>query len=243
MAQIKSIFAATCTWAEQRNLEHVFFDEVGSTNDEAKQEAFELTNEAKIYIAGHQTKGRGRGKNLWLDTGSGDNLLSTWSFHLPQPPQAITGPRIGEAVYKAASAVWPTLEWSLKAPNDLYLGEYKIGGLLVETISQGSFHRLLVGLGMNILNHPRTIPNATHLSAQNSAHGVGEEEWYQFLDVLLGQFKIALGDVQLPYLNREVRTSLLKGLNAHHGKKEVFVEVEANGDLVTSSGIIPWLTQ
>jgi BirA family transcriptional regulator, biotin operon repressor / biotin---[acetyl-CoA-carboxylase] ligase len=242
VANLKSVFEVTRAWAEQRNLAVAAFDEIGSTNDEAKQEAFELETAPKLYVAAHQTQGRGRGKNTWLDTGSGDNLLSSWSFHLAQPPQAITGPRVGEALHRAASSVWPALEWSVKAPNDLYLNEHKVAGLLVETISQGSFHRIVLGLGMNVLNHPRTIANATHFAetALAGEGGVGEDEWYQFLDVLLGQFRLAMLDVQLPTLTREVRTALLKALNAFPGKKEEFLDVEPSGDLVLKSGKMLW---
>src|SRR5262249_53191285 len=154
-----------------------------------------------------------------------ESLLSSWSFHLPQPPQAITGPRVGDALYRAVCAVWPAFAWSLKAPNDLYLGKSKIAGLLVETISQGSFHRLIIGLRMNILNHPRAISNATHFSSPQGEMTISEGEWYQFLDVWFHQLKIALDDVVLSHLKSEVRTDLLKALNAFPLKKEPFIDV------------------
>src|SRR5580698_4834267 len=123
---MKSVFDTTELWAKQRNLMTQTFEEIGSTNDEAKNEASDLDEEAKLYLTAHQTHGRGRGKNTWLDTGAGENLLSSWSFHLDQPPQSITGPRIGEALFRAVHSAWPTLPWSLKAPNDLYLKEHKM---------------------------------------------------------------------------------------------------------------------
>jgi BirA family biotin operon repressor/biotin-[acetyl-CoA-carboxylase] ligase len=243
LSSVKSIFEATQSWAAQRDLAMSAYHEIGSTNDEAKLGASDLGDEPKLYLAGHQTKGRGRGTNSWLDTGAGESLLSSWSFHLPSAPQAITGPRIGDALYRSAEAVWPTFDLSLKAPNDLYLGNRKIAGLLIETVSQGSFHRLIIGLGMNMLNHPRAIAHATHFISQSVDHGLGEDEWYQFLDVLLGQFKIALHDVMLPALSTEVRTSLLKALNAWPLKQESFINLSPQGDLVTKSGTIPWTSQ
>lgn len=240
---MKSVYHATQVWAEQRSLSVVAFDETPSTNDEAKNEASDLAEEPRLYLAGHQTKGRGRGKNQWLDTGAGESLLSSWSFHLEKPPQSITGPRIGDALYRSVETTWPTLDWSVKAPNDLYLGANKIGGLLVETVSQGSFHRLIIGLGLNILNHPRTIANATHFVAPGSEQAITEDEWYRFLDALLGQFKQALADITHPHLSREIRTSLLKALNAFPGKKDAFVDVGPNGDLITQTKTIPWTQQ
>jgi BirA family biotin operon repressor/biotin-[acetyl-CoA-carboxylase] ligase len=236
---MKSVYQATEQWAQQRNLIVQAFDEIGSTNDEAKAEASDLDENPKLYLAAHQTHGRGRGKNTWLDTGAGENLLSSWSFHLDQPPQSITGPRIGDALYRASETIWPTLPWSLKAPNDLYLADHKLAGLLVETVSQGASHRLIIGLGMNVLNHPRAILNATHFANA----GVSDSEWYQFLDVLYGQFKTALEDIVLPHLKIETRSHLLKALNAFPLKKESFIEVTAAGDLVTKNGTVSWMTQ
>ncbi len=236
---MKSVYQTTELWAKQRNLDIQAFDEIGSTNDAAKSEASDLETEPKLYLADHQTHGRGRGKNTWLDTGSGEGLLASFSFHLAQPPQSITGPRIGEALIRAVLSVWPTLPWSLKAPNDLYLGDQKMAGLLVETVSQGSHHRLIIGLGMNVLNHPRAIPNATHFAKS----GVTDSEWYQFLDVLFGQFKTSLEDIVLPHLKNETRARLLSALNAFPLKKEQFLDVTAVGDLVTKSGTISWMSQ
>lgn len=235
---MKSIYQTTQEWAEQRQLLMSAFDEIGSTNDEAKTEAADLDEDPRLYIAAHQTNGRGRGKNTWVDTGAGENLLSSWSFHLDQAPQAVTGPRVGDALYRAVHTVWPSQEWSVKPPNDLYLGGKKVAGLLVETVSQGPVHRLIIGLGMNVLNHPRAIANAAHFDLS-----VSESEWYRFLDVLLNQFKIALAEVIQAQLSADVRASLLRAINACPVKKEPYVEVAVNGDLVTKSGKIPWTNQ
>jgi BirA family transcriptional regulator, biotin operon repressor / biotin---[acetyl-CoA-carboxylase] ligase len=238
---MKSVYQTTELWAKQRQLNVEAFDEIGSTNNEAKSEAADLDDQPKLYLAAHQTNGRGRGKNTWLDTGAGENLLSSWSFQLPQPPQSITGPRIGEALYRAAHSVWPTFPWSLKPPNDLYLNDQKVAGLLVETVSQGSSHRLIIGLGMNVLNHPRAITNATHF--KTSSNSLNESEWYQFLDVLLNQFKSSLAEIVLPHLNNEIRSNLLTALNAFPFKKEPYLDVTSNGDLVTKSGTVSWMVQ
>ena len=238
---MKSVYQTTELWAQQRHLETQAFNEIGSTNDEAKSEASDLGEEPKLYLAEHQTNGRGRGKNTWLDTGAGESLLCSWSFHLAQPPQSITGPRIGDALYRAVNSVWPSQPWSLKAPNDLYLSDQKVAGLLVETVSQGSSHRLIIGLGMNVLNHPRAIDTATHFTT--SSGGVNDTEWYQFLDVLNGQFISALEEIVLPHLKNEIRENLLKALNAFPLKKEPFLDVTSSGDLITKSGSISWMEQ
>lgn len=114
-----------------------------------------------------------------------------------------------------------------------------MAGLLVETVSQGSNHRLVIGLGMNVLNHPRAIANATHFAPSQ----VNESEWYQFLDVLFGQFNAALSEVILPHLKTESRGHLLKALNAFPLKSEPYLDVTPLGDLVTKTKTISWMVQ
>ena len=71
---MNSVFQASQDWAEQRQISYTAYDETTSTNDEAKREAADLETEPWLYIASHQTQGRGRGKNTWLDTGAGESL-------------------------------------------------------------------------------------------------------------------------------------------------------------------------
>ena len=133
--KIQSISETTQNWAGQREIAVIYNAETGSTNDNCKARALDEAEDLVIELADHQTKGRGRGINTWLDTGAGESLLGTWSLRMQGAPQAITGPRIGLAIYNAAAATWPSLAWSLKAPNDLILSGKKCGGVLVETVS------------------------------------------------------------------------------------------------------------
>ena len=73
----------------------------------------------------------------------------------PHSPQPIMAPLIGLALLKSCQFVWPNLKLSLKAPNDLFLMHKKVAGLLTESIQQGDKHRLIIGLGMNINDHPQ----------------------------------------------------------------------------------------
>lgn len=242
MGQVKSIFESTQSWAGQRQLVNSTFTEVGSTNEIAKKEAFTNRGDAVLYLAAHQTQGRGRSQNHWLDTGAGESLLSSWSFDLPSPAQAITAPRIGYALYQAVAGCWPGLEWSLKAPNDLYLKDKKLGGLLIETVSQGGLHRLIIGMGLNILNHPRALDTATHLLADSGlGEGLEDDRWYQFLDVLYKNLRSSLIDVVQSHISDDMRAGLLTALNACPVKAQAYKDVSSDGDLTTVSGTtIPW---
>lgn len=226
-------------WAEQRELPLVYTAETGSTNDDAKAQALNEIEEFVLYLTAHQTKGRGRGENQWLDTGHGEGLLSTWSFKVPSPPQAITAPRIGLALFAAASRTWPSLGWSLKAPNDLYLDGNKAGGLLVESVTSGNEHRLLIGLGLNVANHPRRFDTATHITgALGRAPDAGE--WFNFLDELKQQFTLALGEIVKPVLREAACEQLKTALNANPGRPFAVTQVTPEGDLVHAGGKVRW---
>lgn len=239
MSALNSVTEATQNWAKQRGVEIVYSPQTGSTNDDAKKSAMSESENFVLYVTDHQSAGRGRGNNSWLDTGAGENLLSTWSWEIAKAPQAITGPRIGLALFKAASDTWPSLEWGLKAPNDIYLGGHKAGGLLVETVSSGAQFRLLIGLGLNVLNHPRRFNDAQHISKKLHA-APDEGDWFQFLDSLQAEFTAALPEIALPVLTDSARVALQDALNANSSRPFTVTEVTAQGDLVHAQGKVRW---
>ncbi len=235
-----SISEMTQNWAAQREIALRFQADTGSTNDDAKAQASRENEKLVLYASSHQTRGRGRGTNLWLDTGAGESLLSTWSLEAGSAPQAITGPRVGLAVFNAVSSVWPSLPWSLKAPNDLLLDGRKCGGLLVETISHGDKHRLLIGFGFNILNHPRKFTDATHLSSALD-QTLTEGDWFQFLDVLRSEFEAAATDCVQAQLSPPACKELAQALNANPNRRFAVQKVSPAGDLIHDNGIISWM--
>ncbi len=237
---MQSIVEITSKWSSERGLSTRFDPETGSTNDNAKHAASRESAPLVLYITGHQTKGRGRNANHWLDTGAGESLLSTWSMAVTSAPQAITAPRFGLAVFNTVTSVWPSLAWSLKAPNDLILDGKKCGGLLVETISDGNTHRLLIGFGFNIHNHPRKFGDATHLSSALD-QTLTEGEWFQFLDLLRDEFKKAADECMQPHLSATACKELAQALNAHPGRKFAVQKITPQGDLIHEGGTVSWL--
>lgn len=230
-------------WAEAQKIKSVYFETTDSTNQQAKDNAFNeesFSEHLIIYIADQQTAGRGRGKNTWLSPNSGSQLLSTWSFMLDEPTLPIVTPLVGLALYKAASATWPYLDWNLKAPNDLFIGEKKVAGLLLETISQGSDHRLLIGLGFNAIKSPyelstavslaRSLPEDTPLLAQ---------DWISFLERLVFEFSFSIQQSFEP-LNPSTRQALLFTLNKSPILTEKYTSVDESANLKTKSKNISW---
>jgi BirA family biotin operon repressor/biotin-[acetyl-CoA-carboxylase] ligase len=179
----------TATWSKANNFKTNYFTTTDSTNIRAKKLAFEqeeLENEFVLYIADNQTQGRGRFDRTWTSPHPGCGLLSTWSFSVSHTPSPHATAKVGMALYNAAKATWQSLPFSLKAPNDLFLADKKIAGILVETVSQGSEHRLLIGVGFNVLNHPNDITASTHLVQHlpRKSPLLGED-WILFVDRFL----------------------------------------------------------
>lgn len=239
MTPFTSVTEHTAAWASQREIPAHVSPETGSTNDDAKLAASRETDELVLYVTAHQSKGRGRGVNHWLDTGAGESLLSTWSFTVGSAPQAITAPRIGLAVFNTVNSLWPSLAWSLKAPNDLLLDGKKCGGLLVETISNGANHRLLIGFGFNVLNHPRKFSDATHLSDELDP-SINEGAWFQFLDQLREELAQAASECTTSRLSEAACRELAQALNANPSRRFVVQKVTPQGDLIHDGGTLSW---
>lgn len=233
----------TADWAKARGIETVYKPQMGSTNDLAKEEAFKESNfdqNIVLYVTEHQSTGRGRNKNIWENAAPGTCLLSSWSFFMEDAPVPVSSPRTGLALFKAASATWPFLPWSLKAPNDLYLGENKVAGLLLESITQGDDVRFIIGLGMNITAHTEKIETATSL-VENLPNGLPMlgEDYIGFLDRLLFEFSLVI-EKQSDALNETEGASLVHALNLRMGETETYTSVAADGTLKSNLRTIPW---
>jgi hypothetical protein len=80
----------------------------------------------------------------------------------------VLAPLVGLALYEAAHKTWPDVAFNLKAPNDLYVHDKKIAGILIEAVlggPSGRDIRVVVGLGFNVLSAPSEISHATCLKA------------------------------------------------------------------------------
>ena len=228
----------TAKWAENNHVYVAYQKSVESTNDLAKEEAFEdaLMSEALcLYVTDHQTKGRGRGERQWDEGATGGALLCSWSYMVAAKPQPTLSCLAGLAVYRAASSTWPFLPWNLKAPNDLYIADKKVAGLLIENVSREDETRLIIGLGLNVFSKPG-LPTAISL-AESLPEGVPllGQDWSAFMDRLLFELTDAVSHCEEP-LTPTDQYSLLMALNFHPLLKEKYQSVDADGSLTFVSG-------
>ncbi len=211
---------------------------VTSTNDWAKEPALSANEKPQIYLTDHQTKGRGRGTHTWLSQPGSENLLMTLALPLTHAPQPIITPRVGLVLCEQARRAWPELEWSIKPPNDLYLQNKKVAGVLVEALNQGSLHRLIIGIGFNFFSFPAEIENSTALFplAQTTNTNFAAKS-IEFVEDLLHSLIIAaqldlnlLSDVECKALAALINKQLFANLR----------EVKADGSLIFTDKKISW---
>jgi BirA family biotin operon repressor/biotin-[acetyl-CoA-carboxylase] ligase len=181
-----------------------------------------------LHLTDYQTAGRGRFDRKWEPTKNGASLLSTWSFAVNDPPAPQATIRIGLGLITALQATWPFLNFELKAPNDVLIDGNKLAGLLVETVSQGTQHRLLIGLGINVLAGPSGLIGTTNLLAElakNKSPFIGDD-WMLFCERLFFELCAALSEINGEF-NETTKKSILLYLNKGRSATESFTDFDS----------------
>lgn len=132
-------------------VEHV--PEIDSTNTELMRRARTGRTDAVLLVADRQTAGRGRLGRGWVST-PGASL--TFSLGLPLAPADWAGLSLAVGVSLAESL---HSRVQLKWPNDLWVDDRKLGGILIETAafadgSRAAQRYAIVGVGLNLLPRP-----------------------------------------------------------------------------------------
>ena len=110
--------------------------------------------------AGKQTAGRGRRGRPWTSP-YGNLHASVLLCDVSDPRRAceicfVAAIALIEAVADIAPGAAGHL--ALKWPNDLLVGGAKVAGILVEASHGDGAHRLVVGFGVNVVDHPLDTP-------------------------------------------------------------------------------------
>ena len=234
-----SIGFETHIWAENNLLASTFFEETTSTNTIAKNLTISdfLKTPFRLILADSQSQGRGRQTNTWTNPPTGTSLLSSWCFYLPEFPQPILTCKIGLSLYQALKQTWPQVSFALKAPNDIYIQNQKVAGILIESISQGSHTVLIIGIGLNVLNHPESLQQSTSIGQHSS---VSKNQWTDFLDLFFKLLKQNLEQASEKILNTATKQELLIALNQWTLLNSPYLEVLDNGSLRNAEKVISW---
>ena len=141
---------------ELSNIEYKFYEKLDSTNLEARRLA--ILGKPSWILSKFQTHGRGRQNKEWI---SDVNNFTASLLYYPKDSFA----QFPFRSYVAGLALFDTISFFgirdrdliLKWPNDLLINNKKVGGILLETVSEEKKNQpaLIVGFGVNLFSYPK----------------------------------------------------------------------------------------
>ena len=153
-----------------------YYDEIESTNVETKSLANSGAPEGTVVIAECQTAGRGRLGRRWVSPAGKGLLFSV----LLRPTMPMEDAHLLTLVAAAAAAeAIETLSGTtvkIKWPNDLFIGDRKVGGILMEVAGeQDEVDWVVVGIGVNVNTEYSELPVALRRKATSLKMATGHE--------------------------------------------------------------------
>ncbi|MEI9953302.1 MAG: biotin--[acetyl-CoA-carboxylase] ligase [Pseudomonadota bacterium] len=194
----------------------------GSTNDNALLAARSGAPHGSLFVADQQTAGRGRRGNTWL-AAPGESLLFSVLLR-PQLELAQTSALTLAIGLALRDAIAPLLTQAahIKWPNDLYVNEKKLAGILVESQLQGEqLQAVVVGVGLNVASRDFPAPIATQATSL-ALLGATDIEREPLLQELLNAIALRLDAYQ-----RTGVAGILDELNAADALRGKRVRVDA----------------
>lgn len=147
--------------------EIIFLRNISSTNTFAAELVRKgNVSEGTIVCTDYQSAGRGQPGNRW-HSAKGKNLLFTVILfpRIEAGEQFLLSMAVSEGICSFLKKYIPAPQ--IKWPNDIYSGNRKIAGILIENSIQGNtIEHSVVGIGLNInqIRFPKTIPNPVSMS-------------------------------------------------------------------------------
>ena len=143
----------------------MWLDKVESTN-KSLREALPHSDNLSVIAAVEQMAGRGQGSHSWHSL-RGQNL----TFSILFKPSALAAGKIllitcattlGILDYLSSKGIRARIKW----PNDIWVGDKKICGILIENIlREGLVDSSIIGVGLNLnqVEWPSDLPNPVSL--------------------------------------------------------------------------------
>ncbi len=159
-------------------------EELSSTNDYASELVRrEFVADFTVVMTDFQEKGRGQRGNTWVSA-AGQNLLFSVVLHPRQMPikeQFILSQTVSIALSEVVSLYCDSV--CIKWPNDIYVGDRKIAGILIEnSINKKEIETTIIGIGLNVNQLLfEGAPNPTSLRAELGKEQNRDEILQQFL--------------------------------------------------------------
>lgn len=152
----------------------IWLESLDSTNNEVARRIMSLDN-LSVVSAYSQTQGRGQRGNIWISE-PGENLTFSVILKYGDDVQGNFPcfPAKNQEVISAITAISIIellseygIDAKIKLPNDIYVSDKKICGILIEhTVKGESLKHSIIGIGLNInqCNFDVNLPNPTSLA-------------------------------------------------------------------------------
>lgn len=190
--QIRSFMAASGD--EPKGTKITVLDSVDSTNEVALKNASKGAPNLSVWLAEHQTAGRGRRGKAWYSPMLG-NIYCSLLWRLSGGAPALEGLSlvIGIALAEGLSALG-LRNIQLKWPNDLWVNEKKLGGVLIE-IAGDPYEECatVIGFGINIRMSAQMISNVDQAVTSLDQY-IEIDDRNRIVGVLLGKIGAALDE-------------------------------------------------
>jgi BirA family biotin operon repressor/biotin-[acetyl-CoA-carboxylase] ligase len=167
-----------------------YFDELTSTIDEARDRKY---SHGDVVVARHQTAGRGQRGRQW-SSAAGENLTFSVvldSSFLRTDEQFLLLQTVALALVDMLASYG--LDARIKWTNDIYIGDRKITGVLIDHSlgAGGMLARSGVGIGINVNQRvfDPTLPNPTSMALEAGQEFENREVLERFYDRLMSRFE------------------------------------------------------
>lgn len=168
----------------ERNI--IWLESTDSTNDELRRR-LNLSGNLTIIAAERQSAGRGQGDHTWHSEPGRNLTFSVLLRHRclkASDALAVTSiMALGIRDYLHTKGIEPWIKW----PNDIWVSEKKICGILVENSMRAGkidFSIVGVGLDLNQTEWPSDLPNPVSLKELTGTEYDTREELRQLCDAL-----------------------------------------------------------
>ena len=152
---------------------------IPSTLDLIHQLAAEGAPTGTAVVADEQLEGRGTRGRVWHSPPGGFWYSILYRDLNPNGLESLSL-RTGLAVASAIESLAPSIRMGMKWPNDLMLGDRKLGGVLCEARWQGeTLGWVAVGIGINVTNALPAEVESTAIGLQSVAPGITVEQLIQ----------------------------------------------------------------
>ncbi len=210
----------------------IHLDKVDSTSNYIKRalEAREII-EGTVVRAGIQTKGKGRAGRVWESPPGGLWFSVLLHPRLPLEEMALLSLVFAAGICRGLDK-YIEQECKIKWPNDIYLDQKKLAGILLETSSLEEDVYLIVGVGINVNVNRDELGSLNNRAVSLSEYSSADINKDSILTTVLEYMEIYYSDYQQKGFGEILEE--FKELCLHLGKR---VKIECSSRTVSGTNV------